>query len=206
MIEKLKELLSKDIEEIISTPLSLDLLKVYSTLYLYGEKPNTCAKSQRSYYNQLKINGMDKAKQNTQRTCKPNWKGNLYIPKEARHFNDLHITDEEAIRIIERKHISEDKFSILPEGFKAKKVKTELTPKELRANLVKDATDLKITFKANISTKKLQDLVDVEKAKVITSLQESRLLEVIELGVDPIPENLGSMSDEDYRTFKEELN
>lgn len=187
MIEKVKELLSKDIEEIISTPLSLGLLKVYSMLYLCGAKPNTCARSQRKYYDQLKKDGMKKAEKNIKRTCKPNWKGNKYISKEARHFNSDFITDEEAITILKRKSISEDEFSVLPDGYG-----TEPTPMEL---LKAEATRLGIKFKGNVSTKKLQELV----------FQESRSLELIDLGVDPIPENLGEMSEEDYKTYKESL-
>lgn len=190
MIEKIKELLSKDIEEIISTPLSLDLLKIYSTLYLYGEKPNTCARSQRKYHNQLKKDGMKKAETNMKRTCKPNWNGNMYISKEARHFNDLFITDEQAITLLKRKHISEDKFSVLPDGYKS-----GLSDKEIRANLINEATKLKIEFKKNIKSTELQNLI----------LQELRSLEVIELGVDPIPEDLGLMSEEDYLTYKNGL-
>jgi len=192
MIKKIKELLSKDIEEIIASPLSLDLLKIYSTLYLYGEKPNTCARSQRKYYEQLKKDGIMKAKENTKRTCKPNWKGNIYISKEARHFNDIHTTDEEAITLLKRKHISEDMFSILPEGYGKEPTELEL--------LKIEATNLGVEFKGNVSAKKLKELVNSNK-----ELQESRSLEVIELGVDPIPEDLGKMSIEDYETYKKGL-
>jgi len=193
MIEKVKELLSKDIEEIISSPLSLDLLKVYSILYLCGAKPNTCARSQRKYYNQLKKDGMKKAETNIKRTCKPKWRGNMYISKEARHFNDLFITDEEAITLLKRKHITEDMFSVLPEGYGKQVSELDL--------LKIEATNLGIEFKGNVSTKKLEELVSAKKIE----LQESRSLEVIELGVDPIPEDLGQMSEEEYTAYKNEL-
>jgi hypothetical protein len=196
MIETVKKLLSKDIDEIISTPLSLDLLKVYSILYLCGEKPKTCERSLRQYYNQLKVNGMEKANKNIKRTCKPKWKGNMYIAKEARHFNDVYITDEEAIAVLKRGNISEDMFEVLPEDYKKKASEIE--------TLKIEATDLGVAFKGNVSLKKLKELVKSRKEE-INELQESRALEVIELGVNPIPEDLGIMSEEDYKAYKESI-
>jgi hypothetical protein len=190
MIEKVKELLSKDIEEIISSPLSLDLLQVYSQLYLCGKSPDSCAKSQRKYFEQLKINGMEKAK-NIKRTCKPAWTGNMYISKEARHFNDVFITDEEAIAVLKRKHISEDMFLVLPEGYSA----------DLMDDLKSKALKIGVEIKDGMKLKKLKELFESKATK----LQNTRALEVIDLGVDPVPENLGLMSEDEYEDYKKNL-
>ena len=63
MIQEIEEILSKPVKEVINSPLSLTLLKIYSTLYLGGGQPRWCERSQTSYYNQLAIDGLKKAKQ-----------------------------------------------------------------------------------------------------------------------------------------------
>ena len=66
-----------------------------------------------------------KAKENGKKTCKVKWKGNRYISKEARHFNDQSITDKEAIDLLKKKHLNESDFITLPEDYKKAAPKKE---------------------------------------------------------------------------------
>jgi hypothetical protein len=120
LIKDLEEILSKTVEEVIASPLSLKLLNLYSKLYLNGEQPRWCESCQRDYYNQLKCEGYLKIKlmeEIEKRTCIPAWNGLKYIHKAGRHYNHELITDVEAIDLLERGFLSESDFIKMPEGF-----------------------------------------------------------------------------------------
>jgi len=121
VIEKIKEILSKDVEEVIASSLSLDLLKIYSSLYLNGAQPKTCSKIQRVYYNELKLTGLKRAANYTvmERTCKPKWSGLRFIWGD--HYSDETLTDEQAIKLLKNKGLQERDFEILPKGYKEPK-------------------------------------------------------------------------------------
>lgn len=126
MLERVNNILSKDIEKIISSELSLELLQVYSILFLSGGQPKTCSNSQRKYYQELSISGIKLAKKmDKKRTCKPKWKGLRYISKEHSHFNSETIDDETAIKLLKRKSLSKDDFIKLPEDYEKKPKKKE---------------------------------------------------------------------------------
>lgn len=116
-----------DVEAIISSPMSLDLMRCYSLLYLNGSQCRGCASSQRGYYRQLMHNGITKAMDYEKiktRTCKPAWKGLMFIHKEGRHFNDEFITDEQAIALLNRGHLTEKDFTKLPDGYSTLEVES----------------------------------------------------------------------------------
>ena len=120
MVNEVKELISMDVEAIISSPTSLKLLNCYSKLYLNGDQPRGCASSQRNYYKELCLTGIAKAMDYEKiktRTCKPAWKGLMFIHSEARHYSDEFITDEQAIVLLERGHLTEKDFVTLPSGY-----------------------------------------------------------------------------------------
>ena len=150
MIEIVKNLIGREVEEIISSPLSLQLLKVYSYLYLHGAQPRTCAKSQRKYYQQLKINGIELATKYDKamaRTCKPRWRGLRFIRKIASHVSSENITDEQAIKYLESGVLRSEDFEILPATFQIEEIKVEELPKDLINNekpLVKIAPKKKV--------------------------------------------------------------
>lgn len=120
MVSEVKELISMDVEAIISSPTSLKLLNCYSKLYLNGDQPRGCAASQRNYYRELCLTGITKAmdyEKIKNRTCKPAWNGLMFIHAEARHYNNEYITDEQAITLLERGHLKEKDFIKLPDGY-----------------------------------------------------------------------------------------
>ena len=121
MVNLVSEVLSHSLGEVVSSPLVLKLLSAYSKLYLNGKQPGTCGRCFEKYYNQLKMNGIMKAKEYEEtknRTCVPAWNGNMYIHKLCRHFNNENITDKQALMLLNEKHVKESAFKTLPDGYK----------------------------------------------------------------------------------------
>lgn len=118
MIYRVKSILSMDVEEVIASSHSLELLKIYSLLYLNGGQPRTCSRSQRAYFLELQTTGLDKAaKYNTimERTNKPNWKGLRFIWGD--HYSNETLTDEQAIKLLKNGGLRESDFEKLPEAY-----------------------------------------------------------------------------------------
>lgn len=142
--KKLKKILATELKEIIASPLILDLLQLYSVLYINGKQPSNCAQCIKKYYVKLKKNGMKKMddfEKIKSRTLVPRWKGIMYLRSIASHLNSELITDERAIELLEAGLIEEKMFDKLPEGYKAdlstdppapavKKAKTKSKKKE----------------------------------------------------------------------------
>lgn len=121
MIDTVKEILGKSVEEVIASSTSLKLLRCYSLLYNNGNEVRWCAAYQREYYSQLSINGIlmaEKFDETNKRTLQPAWDGLKYIHSEGGHYNSLLITDEQAIRLLNEGKLRESDFVKLPEGFK----------------------------------------------------------------------------------------
>lgn len=137
-VELVKDLLSKDVEAVIASTDSLNLIRCYSILYVEGRQCRGCADSQRGYYRQLFLTGLQKAKEMdklNERTCKPNWgkgctdnNGLKFIHKEGRHYSSLYITDEQATSLLTRGLINESDFDVLPESYQKPLPKFEETP------------------------------------------------------------------------------
>lgn len=137
-----------------------------------------------------------KAKEITKKTCIVKWNGNRYISKQARHFNSENITDVQALDLLKKGHLSENDFKELPEDYKGKK-----TPREI---LIEEANELELKFAKNISNKELQKLIKKtkeERALEVNKIQEKRALELIEFGIEDIPEDLGLMDDENWNNY-----
>lgn len=126
-------LLSHSIDEVLSTSLVLDLMKIMSIIKYNGANPPSCSKCLREFYSQLfkitneQIENMNKIKK---RTLKPAWSGNKYKSKAARHFNSNLITDEEAIEYLYLGIFQESEFLTLPENYKADIVLAPVEPVE----------------------------------------------------------------------------
>jgi hypothetical protein len=111
------EILSYEVGEVISTPLSLKLLKCYSALFLQGGQPRFCARSQTSYYQQIKLEGLKRAElleAVQMRTCKPKFEGIKWFYSTGENVNDEWITDEQAISLLNRGLLTENDFITLP--------------------------------------------------------------------------------------------
>ena len=118
MISEIQEILSKDVKEVISSPLSLKLLKIYSTLYLGGAQPRWCEKSQTSYYNQLAVNGLQKAKTMSEileRTCQIKEDSCVFITDLQQHITNGNITDWIACEGLTKGWFKESLFIKLPD-------------------------------------------------------------------------------------------
>ena len=112
-----QEIISNNIDDIISSKLCIKLFRCYSILYLNGGQPRTCSNSQRLYYKQLCDNGIELAKKYMKakdRKCKPNWKGNKYIPQNARFYNSDLLSDDDASYLLSKGFLTEKNFIILP--------------------------------------------------------------------------------------------
>ena len=120
MVQEIELILSKDVKEVISSPLSLTLLKIYSTLYLGGGQPRWCERSQTSYYNQLAIDGLKKAKQMENsgvltRTCELKKDMLIYVASLAIHITHSNITDWLACEGLTKGFLKESQFIKLPD-------------------------------------------------------------------------------------------
>ena len=117
MVERVANILRHEWREIIGSPLIIELLDIYSKLYLNGGQPNACERCHREYFAKLIKNGKimaEKYQEVLNRTCIPAWKGVKYIPKQARHFDSENMTDAEAIRFLKQGQLDEDDFIKLP--------------------------------------------------------------------------------------------
>lgn len=120
--ELVSELLKHEVGEVIASPvLIMQLLSVYSVLYLNGANPGTCGKCHKDYFYKLKSNGMERAKEYDEaknRTCQPKWKGLKFINKPVcRHFNNELITDAQAISLLDAGFLKPEDFIKLPENW-----------------------------------------------------------------------------------------
>jgi hypothetical protein len=117
LIDDIREVLSVPFEQVISTPLILKLLSVYSKLYLGGRQPRMCTACHRDYYIQLSKDGeimAEKYEEAKKRTCKPKWNGLMYIRATARHWNSELLTDKEAEYLLEKGFLTPENFEVLP--------------------------------------------------------------------------------------------
>lgn len=134
MIELIKTIIKTDIEEIIGSSMSLDLLNCYSKLFLNGAQPSTCSKCLRDYYRKIVIEGLEKAKimaEKKDSTHKYAKKGVKYIGIPfCRHFNLQEMTDEEANDLLKKGFLKEEDFKILPEDYKSKGQQSDEDEKE----------------------------------------------------------------------------
>jgi hypothetical protein len=134
MVGKLDKIMTMNVEEVIASPLSLDLLKLYSIIFLAGAQPRTCAASQREYYKKLKEN-YQMAKQKLTKTHMLNWAGRRYIPgvfdKAGKlvaghlHIHSEYLTDEKAVEYLKIGALKEKDFAVLPESYKSKAKKQD---------------------------------------------------------------------------------
>jgi hypothetical protein len=145
MVNTINEILSKSVEEVIKSPLSLSLLKCYSTLYLGGNIPRGCAVSQRNYYNQLSIDGLKKAEQMEEvlnATCI--FKADImpFISALQIHITRANCTDALAIEGLKKGWLKECQFDKLPDAYtKAKEEGTEpIAPAQFVAEKELDLT------------------------------------------------------------------
>ena len=137
MVETVKYLLSKSVEDIIASTDSLKLIGCYSKLYLNGAQCGFCANSQRNYYSEISKTGLkmaEKLEAVKTRTCKPAFIGLRLVihPKNGHyHINPETLTDEQAMELLKLDILKEDQFEKLPDSYLTEVCKIE--PKEYYA-------------------------------------------------------------------------
>ena len=125
MLATVEKILSMEVEAVISSPASLDLIKAYSQLYCNGFLCRSCADAQRGYYRQLMIDGIEKAKKYDMaqiRTCEPKHKGTFQV-RNYGFVISSQMTDEQAIYMLNNKLLTESDFIKLPEAYSQKQAK-----------------------------------------------------------------------------------
>jgi hypothetical protein len=189
MQDRVGHLLKHNFDEIKgSSELMPELLKIYSMLYLHGERAGMCEKCHLKYYNEIKETGMEKVKA-SKRTCIPNWNGNLYSTKGARHYNSETITDEDALLAVESGALAEDHFNSLP-----------------RATTPKDETELTVMEKTCVLSFVYDIEADKSKTAIINEnkgsevdgsiITQKRIGELIEIARELTPEDVESLKAE----------
>ena len=129
MVEDVKLILSKNVEEVIASTLSLTLLNCASKLYFNGAQCRFCARSQRGYYEMLQRNGLELAtkydKQMEAKTHETIYKGQRrFISKHGFIFFD-ELSDLDCIEMLNSKVLRESDFTKLPDGYKKAVAKPE---------------------------------------------------------------------------------
>lgn len=138
MINEVKEIISKDFEEIYTSSLSLRLLDIYSKLYLNGSQPKYCKASQLSYYNRLLVDGINKAiimDDVLKKTHKTDKVGLMYVGKPfCKHYDLANMTDKDATNLLQSGWLKEKDFSKLPDLYKEEKeVEKQILAEEKKA-------------------------------------------------------------------------
>lgn len=116
-------ILSKPVDEVINSSLSLVLLRCYSLIYLGGKQCQACAKSQRSYYYQIQTNGLRQLEimeTAINKTCKLKTDNLVYISPLQNHYSNVNITDEIALNCLSKGYLKESDFETLPEAYQKK--------------------------------------------------------------------------------------
>jgi hypothetical protein len=116
-------IISKDVEEVVNTPLILKLLRIYSILYLGGLQPRACGKCQRGYYEEVKLTGLQKfeaMETNLNRTCELVSKDLIYLSPMQIHLSNVNLTDEIAVKCLDKGWLKPSDFKNLPDGYKVK--------------------------------------------------------------------------------------
>jgi len=124
MIDNVNLIISKDVKEVLNDASLTQMLKsCYSSLY--NKTAKGCQDSLRNYYRQLQIDGIMKAQMledAKNRTCKPNWKGLIYVTSIYTHINPDLLSDEMAEFYLINGVLKESQFDILPKGYIEKKL------------------------------------------------------------------------------------
>jgi len=97
----LNEILERRVDEILKdSTLLIPMLKYYSTLYLCGGTPRTCASSHRQYYIKLQQDGLERLKKLTM--AKYQLKPGVVITFSGQTYNQGTMTDEIAVNVLEK--------------------------------------------------------------------------------------------------------
>lgn len=137
----LNEILERRVDEILKdSTLLIPMLKYYSTLYLCGGTPRTCASSHRQYYIKLKQDGMERLNKLTM--AKYQLKPGVVITFSGQTYNQGTMTDEIAVNVLEKFpklavnfNIKEDdkpKEKVKEVEQKVEEVKAVQLPREIR--------------------------------------------------------------------------
>lgn len=127
MLDRLNKIINTPAQEVMQSPeLYLELLKLYSILFLAGKQPSACEKCAYNYYNELKKKGIYRIKFIEMNKCKlqPNKIFHVRVGKAIITYSDKNMDDKTALRLLKEGKLKESDFVVLPEKPTRKK-KTE---------------------------------------------------------------------------------
>lgn len=118
MLDRLDNIISINAQEVMKSPeLYLELLKLYSILFLSGKQPSSCGKCAYNYYNELKKKGVERIKFIEMNKCKlqPNKIFHVRVSKALISYSDANMDDKTALRLLREGKLKESDFVVLPE-------------------------------------------------------------------------------------------
>lgn len=131
MVERVEKLININAREVMKSPeLYLELLKLYSILFLNGRQPSDCGKCAYNYFNKLKTSGIKKALFMEHKTCKlTNKIFNVRVGNAIITYSDANVNDIIARRLLMDGKLKESDFITLPEPIVVEKTYTKKTRK-----------------------------------------------------------------------------
>lgn len=128
MLDRLNKLLSISAQEVISSPEHyLELLKLYSILFLAGKQPSICSKCAYNYYNELRLKGIERIKFIEMNKCKlqPNKIFHVRVGNAIITYSEKNMDDKTALRLLKEGKLKETDFLVLPVRPTRKKKETK---------------------------------------------------------------------------------
>lgn len=101
--------------------LLVEMLRLYSEIFLNSKPCSTCEKQHRGYYKRLINDGEQQIKQNeimSKKTCL--LKDNALLYYRGAHYTNANLTDKIALSILKNTPVLEREFVEYPEGYKVK--------------------------------------------------------------------------------------
>jgi hypothetical protein len=172
-LHRLNELKDQEEGRVLSDPaLLLNMLKLYSEVFLDSAPCSTCEEKHKIYYRRLLREGEERIKKNNimaERTCE--LKKNVCLYHEGNHYINANITDKVAREILKQNSQSEKNFKIYPKGYQVETEDAKVS--DVKKNL---AQSREVVAKSKEAVKKAEaDLVkqakEVEKLAVVLSVE-----------------------------------
>jgi hypothetical protein len=169
--ERLESIISHPIDQVLKEPdLLVEMLRIYSLLYLEKKPCSTCTRLHRAYYIRLRKTGketilnLSKMKTNT---CK--LKEGVIVLFKGVHYSHLNITDKVARDMIKWNPVLSKRFETLPADEAKKKAPTvkSVKAKITRLHKKREIIEMALT-EAETALEESSDNLSEEDRKVLT--------------------------------------
>jgi len=152
LAEELADLLKHEVGEVLRTPsLLMQMLRLYSTIFLNDEACSTCEKKHAGYYSQLASKGFTQIEKNKtmSKELKYKLKDGIVMHTPEGMFSASNITDEVTVRLVKNFPTLAGNYInppvINPEEVKAEEVKTEVIEAPEEDSLITEVPKIKKT-------------------------------------------------------------